>query len=233
MPEPGGLGTMRWTKGEAMKVSDLMSRGVLTASPDTPLKEAAQLLASKGISGLPVVDGTGAVVGVLSEADIVVKAGSEAPRAGLLGWLVEPDFDFHDKIAAQTVGEAMSAPAVTITPGKQVHEAARLMVAESVNRLPVVEDGRLVGILTRADVVKAFTRTDEEIGEEIREEILRRTLWLEPGMVSAEVAGGAVRLEGVVETEADMELLPVFVSRVPGVVSVQANLRSRTVVHNQ
>lgn len=216
-----------------MKVSDLMSRGVLTASPDTPLKEAAQLLASKGISGLPVVDGTGAVVGVLSEADIVVKAGSEAPRAGLLGWLVEPDFDFHDKIAAQTVGEAMSAPAVTITPGKQVHEAARLMVAESVNRLPVVEDGRLVGILTRADVVKAFTRTDEEIGEEIREEILRRTLWLEPGMVSAEVAGGAVRLEGVVETEADMELLPVFVSRVPGVVSVQANLRSRTVVHNQ
>lgn len=216
-----------------MKVSDLMSRDVLTVTTDTPLKEAAELLARKGISGLPVVDESGAVVGVLSEADVVVKAGSEAPRTGLLGWLVEPDFDFHDKIAAKTVGEAMSAPAVTISPGKQVHEAARLMVSESVNRLPVVEDGKLVGIVTRADIVRAFTRTDAEIAEEIREEILRRTLWIEPGMVTADVVDGAVRLEGEVETEADMELLPVFVSRVPGVVSVEANLRPRAVVHGR
>jgi CBS domain-containing protein len=223
-----GVGTIRWTKGETMKVNDLMSRDVLTATPETPLKEAAALLAEKGISGLPVVDENGAVVGVLSEADVVVKAGSEAPRGGLLGWLMEPDFDFHDKITAKTVGEAMSAPAVTIEPGKQVHEAARLMVAESVNRLPVVEDGKLVGILTRADVVRAFTRTDAEIEDEIREEILRRTLWLEPGKVTAEVIGGAVRLEGEVETEADKELLPVFVARVPGVISVQADLRART-----
>jgi len=216
-----------------MKVSDLMSLDVLTVTPETPLREAAGLLARKGISGLPVVDATGAVVGVLSEADIVVKAGSEAPRSGLLGWLVEPDFDYHDKIAATTVGEAMSAPAVTIAPGREVHEAARVMVSESVNRLPVVDDHKLVGIVTRADVVRAFTRTDDEIASEIRGDILRRTLWLEPGMVSANVVDGAVRLEGEVETEADRELLPVFVSRVPGVVSVQANLRARTAVHER
>jgi CBS domain-containing protein len=204
-----------------------MSVDVLTTTPETPLKEAAALLAERRISGVPVVDEDGAVVGVLSEADILVKTGAELPRAGLLGWLLEPDLDLHDKIGARTVGEAMSAPAVTITPSRLVHEAAARMITESVNRLPVVEHGTLVGILTRADVVRAFTRTDAEIADEIREEILRRTLWLEPGSVTMDVVEGAVRIEGEVETEADAELLPVFVSRVPGVVSVQADIRAR------
>jgi CBS domain-containing protein len=210
-----------------MKVRDLMSADVLTTTPEAPLKEAAGLLAERRISGVPVVDESGAVVGVLSEADILVKAGGELPRAGVLGWLLEPDFDLRDKIGARTVGEAMSAPAVTITPGRLVHEAAALMISESVNRLPVVEHGRLVGILTRADVVRAFTRTDAEIADEIREEIFRRTLWLEPGAVSMDVVEGAVHIEGEVETEADAELLPVFVARVPGVVSVQTDIRAR------
>ena len=216
-----------------MKVSDLMSREVLTVTPETSLKEAAALLASKGISGVPVVDGAGAVVGVLSEADILVKAGGGAPRSGLLGWLLEPAFDLQEKIAATTVDEAMSAPAVTIGPDRQVHEAAALMIDESVNRLPVVEGGKLQGILTRADVVRAFTRTDAEIADEIREEILRRTLWIEPGKVSMDVVDGAVHLEGEVDTEADAELLPVFVARVPGVVSVQTNLRTRATAHSR
>jgi len=216
-----------------MKVGDLMSVEVLTTTPEAPLKEAAALLAERRISGVPVVDGNGAVVGVLSEADILVKTGGALPRSGLLGWLLEPDFDLQDKIGARTVGEAMSAPAVTITPGRQVHDAAALMIAESVNRLPVVEDGALVGILTRADVVRAFTRTDAEIADEIREEILRRTLWLEPGAVSMDVVEGAVQIEGEVETEADAELLPVFVARVPGVVSVRANVRARVTANGR
>jgi CBS domain-containing protein len=216
-----------------MKVRDLMSVEVLTTTPEAPLKEAAALLAERRISGVPVVDGNGAVVGVLSEADILVKTGGALPRSGLLGWLLEPDFDLQDKIGARTVGEAMSAPAVTITPGRQVHDAAALMIAESVNRLPVVEDGALVGILTRADVVRAFTRTDAEIAGEIREEILRRTLWLEPGAVSMDVVEGAVQIEGEVETEADAELLPVFVARVPGVVSVRANVRARVTANGR
>lgn len=216
-----------------MKVSDLMSREVLTATPETPLKEAAGLLARKGISGVPIVDDRGAVVGVLSEADVLVKAGGESRRGGFLAWFMEPDFDLQDKITATTAGEAMSAPAITIGPDRPVHEAAALMVNESVNRLPVVEDGALVGILTRADVVRAFTRTDTEIADEIREEIFRRTLWLEPGKVSMEVIDGAVRIEGEVETEADAELIPVFVTRVPGVVSVKADLRPRTATNGR
>jgi CBS domain-containing protein len=218
---------------DLMKVRDLMSRDVLTVTPETPLKDAAALLARKGISGVPVVDEAGSVVGVFSEADILAKASAETPRGGLLAWLLEPSLDLHDKIAATTVDEAMSAPAVTIRPDRHVHEAASLMIEESVNRLPVVDDGTLVGIVTRADIVRAFTRTDDEIAEEIREEILARTLWIEPGKVTMEVVDGIVRLEGEVDSEADAELLPVFVARVPGVVSVRTTLRTRATANSR
>ena len=81
------------------------------------------MLAAKGISGVPIVDDDGAVVGVLSEADVLVKAGGE-PARGRFAWFMEPDFDLRDKIAATTAGEAMSAPAITIGPERPVHEAA-------------------------------------------------------------------------------------------------------------
>lgn len=210
-----------------MKVSDLMTRDVVSVKPTMTLREVAALLAEKRISGMPVVNDESEVVGVISEADILVKAGGSSSRGRLLGWLLEPDFGDEDKIRAETVGEAMSAPALTIPSHRPVHEAARLMVAEGVNRLPVVEDGRLIGILTRADVVRAFSRSDDEIAEEIRSDILRRTFWLEPGRVSVTVVDGTVTLEGEVETAADEEVLPALVARVPGVVAVHAELCSR------
>ena len=213
-----------------MKVSDLMTKDVVAVKPAMTLRDAAVLLAEKRFSGLPVVNDADEVVGVLSEADILVKAGGSSSRNRLLGWLLEPDFGDEDKIRAETVGEAMSAPAVTISPSRPVHEAARLMVGESVNRLPVVDQGRLVGILTRADVVRAFSRSDADIAEEIRSDILRRTFWLEPGQVSITVVDGTVTLEGEVETAADEEVLPALVARVPGVVAVHAELRSRVEV---
>jgi len=211
-----------------MKVVELMTRDVVTATPEMSLRKAASLLSSRKISGVPVVDPSGAVVGILSEADILAKVSGKRPRGGLLGWLLEADVTLDEKIRARTVGDAMTAPVITTAPNQPVHEAAARMVAESVNRLPVVEDGKLVGIVTRADLVRAFTRTDEEIASEIETEILRRTLWLEPGAVTVTVTDGAVRLEGEVETETDAELLPVFVARVPGVVAVDASLTSRT-----
>ena len=213
-----------------MKVSDLMTTAVVSVTPDMDLKEAASLLVEKRISGVPVVDHSNEVVGVLSEADILVKAGGTAARHGLLRWFVEPDLGLEDKIRAETVAEAMSAPAVTIAPTRPVFEAARLMVTENVNRLPVVENGVLTGILTRADVVRAFTRSDEEITDEIKGEILRRTFWLEPGRVTTSVVHGHVTLEGEVETEADAQVLPTLVARVPGVVSVEAELQPRVTV---
>jgi osmotically-inducible protein OsmY len=104
------------------------------------------------------------------------------------------------------------------------------MVEDEINRLPVVDDaGRIVGIVSRADLVRAFARSDDEILDEIRSDILRRTFWLEPGAVEVRVEAGAVELAGEVETTTDAELLPRLVRRVPGVVSVHAELQARTV----
>lgn len=209
-----------------MKVRELMTRNVVSVRPDTPLREAAALLVEHRVSGVPVVRGN-EVVGVLSEADIVAKTSGGAAQGGLLSWLFDPD-PREQKVNARSAGEAMSAPPVTIAPTRRVHEAARKMISEGVNRLPVVEDGKLVGILTRADIVRAFTRDDSELAAEIRDDILTRTFWVEPGRVTVAVVDGRVTLKGEVDTEADTEMLPIFVSRVPGVVAVTAELRART-----
>jgi CBS domain-containing protein len=213
-----------------MKVSDLMTKDVVSTTPETSLRDAASLLVEHRISGLPVVSTAGEVVGVLSEADILVKADGGRSRHRLLGWLLEPDLGVEDKIRAETVGEAMSAPPVTITAQRSVHEAAHLMVRENVNRLPVLDHDRLAGILTRADVVRAFARSDDEITAEIETEILRRTFWLDPGQVTVTVVDGHVRIAGEVETGADADVLPRLIERVPGVLSVDADLRARTAV---
>jgi CBS domain-containing protein len=209
-----------------MKVRELMTKDVVSVRPAASLREAAALLVEHRVSGLPVVRGS-EVVGVLSEADIVAKTSGGTDHGGLLSWLFDPE-PLEHRTSAQTVSEAMSTPPITITATRPVHEAARKMITEGVNRLPVIEDGKLVGILTRADIVRAFTRGDSELAAEINDDILRRTFWVEPGRVAVTVADGRVTLKGEVDTEADTEMLPIFVSRVPGVVAVHAELRART-----
>ncbi len=212
-----------------MRVKDLMTTDVLTVRVTTQLKDAARLLAEHRISGLPVVDDDGRVLGVLSEGDILYKETGMKDRPGFFERLLSvPATGFELKLAARTVGEAMSAPAVTIGPTRPVTVAATTMIDEGVNRLPVVDhEGRLVGIVTRADLVRAFVRSDAEIEHEIREDVIRQKLWLEPDAFQVEVVGGEVRLSGEVETRTDAEMIPILVQRVPGVVAVLSKLRWR------
>lgn len=204
-----------------MKVADVMTRDVATVETSTPLRDVAAILAGRRISGVPVI-AEGRVVGVVSEADILIKErGEPSVRGGLFGFLLEDRAEAVLKLEATTAGEAMTSPAVTIAPNRSLSEAAETMIEENVNRLPVVdEDGLLVGIVTRADLVRAFVRSDDEIAKEIRDEVLLRTLWIPPGNVSVTVEKGAVTLVGEVETAAVAEMLPRLVQRVPGVVSV-------------
>lgn len=210
-----------------MRVEDVMTIEVWTVRPDTRLKEAAEILTNRRISGLPVVDGENHVIGVLSEGDILFKEiGGPGKESFFDRWLALPLAGLNEKLTARTVGEAMTAPAVTIGAKRSLAEAANSMIDEDVNRLPVVDDERcLIGIVTRADLVRAFVRSDEEIVREIREDVLRRALWIEPDSVTVVVEDGEVRLSGEVETKADAELIPSFVQRVPGVVSVLSKLR--------
>jgi CBS domain-containing protein len=212
-----------------MKVQDVMSRDVVTVDVATPLREVAALLGEKRISGLPVV-AEGRVVGVISEADILAKErGAPRERGGWFGFLVGDRAAAELKLEARTAGEAMSAPALTIEPDRPVSEAAAAMIDESVNRLPVVDhEEKLVGIVTRADLVRAFVRTDDELAAEIREDVLLKALWIAPDSVQVKVADGAVTLSGHVDNRSTAEMLPGFVQRVPGVVSVLSEVTWET-----
>jgi CBS domain-containing protein len=209
-----------------MKIRSVMSTAVVTVAPDTTLKDAAAKLVRFGISGMPVVDDDKHVLGVLSEADVLAKEAGTAPRDGMLAWLLDGNGVTRTRLEARTVGEAMTTPALTIGPERTVREAAARMLSDGVNRLPVVENGALVGIVSRADLVRAFARSDDEIRREIEAEVVRQTLWLDPGGFTVDVQDGVVTLSGELDSEADIELLREFVRRVPGVVNVRSRLHT-------
>jgi CBS domain-containing protein len=129
------------------------------------------------------------------------------------------------RLAAITAEEAMTSPATTIGPAAPVAWAAELMTKLKINRLPVVEHGRLVGIIARSDLVRAFTRRDEEIEHEINDDVLLHTLWVDPATVSLMVVHGMVTISGEVDNKSTAELIEAYIRRVPGVVSVHSDLR--------
>lgn len=214
-----------------MQVQDVMTAEVVSVRPETPLKEVARLLLERRISGVPVTDEAGRVLGVVSEGDLLIKErGVPAGRAGTprpLAWLMGDERAGAEqaKMRAATAGEAMSKPAITIGADSSLREAAGLMVDHAVNRLPVVDDDRLVGIVTRADLVGAFVRSDEELAREIREEVVHDTMWLEEGEVQVEVSDGVVHLHGTVDRRSTAQILAKLAGQVDGVVGVEVDLR--------
>jgi CBS domain-containing protein len=209
-------------------VAQLMTTNLLTVGPASPLKEVAQLLAEHRISGVPVVE-DGTLLGIVSEADIVAKERGPARRRGRLAeWLrrgvKQAD---QDRLTARTAGEAMTSPAITIESWRSAADAAALLLDRDVERLPVLKDGNLVGIVTRADLVRAFSRSDKEIEHDIREDVVLRTFWVPDSEIDIEVRDGEVTLLGTVESELAVELLPEAIQRVPGVVAVHSQLHAR------
>lgn len=212
-----------------MRVESVMTREVVTVTEDVPIKDVAALLTRCHISGVPVCDADGAVVGVVSEADVLRKEEGLAPGVGgRFAWLFRRVDDELAKVAARTAGEAMTSPALTIRPTQQVAEAAQLMISHKINRLPVVARGKLVGIVSRADLLRAFARSDDDLEREIREEVFRGALWLEPETFDIHVEDGVVTLRGRVGTRQDAEDVVRFVRRVPGVLEVSADLATST-----
>jgi CBS domain-containing protein len=209
-------------------VRDVMTVGVLAVRRETPLKEVARLLVEHRISGLPVVDDEVQVVGVVSEADLLVKEqGPDAVPHGTLDRLLGesgPTRQLRAKAEARTAGEAMTAPAITIDGSRSVHQAAALMIERRVNRLPVVDAGRLVGIVTRADLVRAFVRSDEQLAQSIREDVLLKSLWIDPYRFEVDVSDGVVTLRGSVERRSTSAMVVRMVEMVPGVVGVTAEV---------
>jgi CBS domain-containing protein len=209
-----------------MEVRELMTREVETFTPELPLRAAAAVLVARGISGAPVCDADGRVIGVFSESDIVSKEQGVDPETMSLLSRARGNRGARTKQTARTVEEAMTSPPITVRPTTTVAAAAKTMADHGINRLPVVDGDRLAGIVTRADLVRAFARPDEEIRDEMVI-MLQRELWIPRDQVTVEVRDGEVLVSGEVETRSGAELVSAFASRVPGVVSVRSELAWR------
>ncbi|MCH8130097.1 MAG: CBS domain-containing protein [Acidobacteria bacterium] len=193
-----------------MNVVDLMTTEVIAVSRDTGLREAARLMFRNRVSGLPITQQDGTLIGIITEADF-------------LRLEVERQEGARDQVV--TVGEVMSIGVVTIRPEMEIYEAAKIMAVQEVKRLPVVDDdNRLLGVISRADIVSIFTRPDDVIEDEIREDLLRRVLFIDPDDLGVSVTNGVVALSGEVGTRAEASMLEELTNRLDGVFGVETNL---------
>ena len=175
-------------------VRDVMTTGVIAVRGDTSFKEMAAMLGSARVSGFPVIDRAGKVIGVVSETDMLIK---EADRAGhpelFAGLRRSRDLQ---KAAGVTAAELMTSPPVTIGPDQPVQHAAFLMYDRAVDRLPVVDKaGHLVGIVSQVDVLSIFSRPDEEIRREVTDRVTSaQGLRMDPEGLKVTVEDGIVTL---------------------------------------
>ncbi|QNP68307.1 CBS domain-containing protein [Streptomyces roseirectus] len=209
-----------------MKVGALMTHGVVTAEYGTPFKEVVRLLDEHRIGGLPVVDEDGKVIGVISGTDLISH---QTRRPGVRHHLSARARHAEAKSRARSAGGIMSTPAVTVRADATVTEAARLMAAHGVERLPVVdEEMRLAGIVTRRDLLHVFLRPDAEILRAVRQEVLLETLWLVPQTIDVAVRDGVVFLTGRLERRSEIPIAVGMTRRLDGVVDVVDHLTYRT-----
>lgn len=216
------------------KVGSVMTTDVVRAEYGTPVKEVARLLAEHGISGLPVVDEDDKVIGVMSETDLVARQAAtpgpyEPPRRlAFLTRLTPGGRRRSVQARARTAGRLMTRPPVTAHADDTLVEAARTMARRQVERLPVLDEAdRLVGMVTRRDLLRVFLRPDAEIRTEVIEDVLAGTLCLPPGSVDVAVVEGVVTLTGHTERRSEKEAALAMTGRIDGVVGVVDNLTHR------
>lgn len=217
------------------KVQDVMTTDVASVHADTPFKDIAEVLIARAVSAVPVVDGDGRVLGVVSEADLLRKEefreqyyheGYRPPLRARLRARLGQQGGARTKAAGETAADLMTSPAVTATPDTTTVAAARLMDEHGVKRLPVVDsDGRLRGVVSRHDLLKTFVRPDGEIEREVRTEVLGRSLWADTSKVGVHVHQGVVTLTGRIDRHSDARIAVRMTRRVSGVVDVVDELR--------
>ncbi|MDF3143646.1 MULTISPECIES: CBS domain-containing protein [unclassified Streptomyces] len=209
-------------------VAELMTRDVVRARRDMPFKEIVRLLTENDVTAVPVVDDRDHPVGVVSEADLLRKTADQEDPSGRTP---VPHLEAWERAKAEgaRAEELMSAPAVCARPEWNVVEAARLMETHHVKRLPVVDEtDRLLGIVSRGDLLRIFLRRDDAIRDEIAEDVLRRTMGLDPSEVTVEVHEGQVSLRGSVEFRSLIPIVERLCRSVDGVVSLSEHIAYET-----
>jgi CBS domain-containing protein len=209
------------------KVRNVMSTDVATVREDTPFKDVVRALALRDVSAVPVVDRDRRVLGVVSEADLLIKQGTqeiEFSPSLLTWWRGRRNLR---RSAATTAGQLMTKPAVTASDNTTVAGAARLMTQHNVKRLPVVDtDGKLVGIVSRKDILTVFLRKDEDIRHEIIKWVFENGIGIavNPATVTVDVHDGEVTLTGQLDLKSQIPLVEDMTRHVDGVVDVTISM---------
>jgi CBS domain-containing protein len=207
----------------SVTVKDVMTADVVAVHSGTSFKEMAGLLSTSRISALPVLGEADRVIGVVSEADMLIKEADQASYPGFFTGLRRRRD--HEKAAGVSAADLMTSPAIVIRPDEPVQHAARLMYDRGVKRLLVVDDaGHLLGIVSRSDVLGVFGRPDEEICREVRGQVILQTFLTDPGLFDVTVRDGIVTIEGQPETADLGKEIVDAVRRLDGVVAVQDQL---------
>jgi CBS domain-containing protein len=206
-------------------VRDVMTTEVVAVEAWTPFKEIVARLAQHRISAVPVVDADRRVLGIVTEADLLLKQEHPDPKATIpLIWTRRRRQE-RAKAAAAVAAKLMTTPAVTVPPTPTITEAARRMHTARVKRLPVVDErGQLLGMVSRADLLKVFTRPDEAIRSEIINDVIVGDLMMNPSRFFIDVDDGVVVLQGRVERRSLIPYLVRAVHHVEGVVRVENRL---------
>jgi CBS domain-containing protein len=210
-----------------LTVSDVMTRRVITARGSTPVKELTRLMVEHRISALPVLDDDDRLIGVVSAADVVLKQGHQVPRRP--HWWEPPEQRAGVRRAAgDTAGRLMTTVPVSISEQASLPQAARLMSDRGAKRLPVLDtDDRVVGVVSRIDLLRAFVRSDDDIQADVLDEVFVHLLWPDPTEVRIEVRDGVVELTGSVDRRSTAEAAERLVRRLDGVVDVISRLDHR------
>lgn len=220
-----------------MKASEVMAKDVVTVGPQTPVKDAAELMAKHRISGLPVVGDDGHLIGILSESDLLHRAemGTERKRKWWLNAFVDADKLAREYAAAHAhrAEDIMTKAVHTIEADADLAQVAALFDRRRLKRLPVLKDGKLVGIITRGDLVRALVQRQtaaasapvdpQAIANVIRAR-MRHETWLDSSLVSVNVEKGIAELTGFVASHDQHRALRLLVEGTPGVTGVDDQL---------
>jgi CBS domain-containing protein len=208
---------------QATTVKDVMTTSVVAVRENADFKEMVSALRSRRVSAFPVLDAADRVIGVVSEADLLLKEAAPEPPPGLvrLAWRLTE----RSKAAGVTAAEVMTRPAVTIGQDAPVAEAAQRMQSRRVKRLPVVDDGgRLRGIVSRADVLSVFERPDQQIWDDVVNDVIIGQFGLDPELFVVTVRSGVVTVTGSVAGRADALSLLGAIRHLEGVVALRDRL---------
>jgi CBS domain-containing protein len=226
-------------KQEALMLAqDVMTTGIATVPPDTALAAAIEIMLTRHVSGLPVVDGDGRLVGVLTEGDLLRRAetGTEPTRPRWLDFIMGPARLAEDYVRTHSrrVADLMTHDVVTVSPETTLADVVALMESHRIKRLPVLHGGTLVGIVTRTDLLRALAdalkrasqpqhATDRQIRDAIVAEFTRQR-WAPVDRITVHVDEGHVVLEGIIFDNVDRAALTVAAQNVAGVKSVRDDL---------